>query len=365
MRLVICVDRDDDLGRKAGVVGPVIGRAAVLVAATKLGTADPEDTDTNALFAGVRLLDEINEVGDEAEVVVLTGAPKVGLASDRRIADQLDQVLKQHPATAAYFVSDGAEDEYLLPIVGSRVRIDGVRRVVVRQSPGLESTYYTLVRALKDPKLRAKTVLPFALVLLGLAFAAAAGLVWWGAISLILLIGVYLILWTFDIDEMVIESIRSASADIRQGAVAIGFGLLSLGLVGAGLVVGYNHYLATVSSNQLARVLQFLLYGLIWWFLAGEVWETGRAIRRFLARGHIPRSYPIASLSIVALGFVSYGIVQLVRYLGALTTASALPTIIAAIGAGLGMLVLAGIVTQIWKARTSTSEPTTDAPPSE
>jgi len=78
MRLVVCVDRDDDLGRKAGVVGPVVGRANVLDAALKLGTADPEDADTNAMFAAVHLLDQIRETGEDAEVVVLTGSPKVG-----------------------------------------------------------------------------------------------------------------------------------------------------------------------------------------------------------------------------------------------------------------------------------------------
>ena len=57
MRLVVCVDRDDDLGRKAGVNGPVIGRANVVDAAMRLGTADPEDADTNAMFAAVRLYD--------------------------------------------------------------------------------------------------------------------------------------------------------------------------------------------------------------------------------------------------------------------------------------------------------------------
>jgi len=98
MRLVVCVDRDDDLGRKADVSGPVVGRDAVLAAAMKLGCADPEDADTNAMFAAVRLLDEIRRMGDPCEVVVLTGSPKVGVLSDRRVAEQFDKVLAEHPA---------------------------------------------------------------------------------------------------------------------------------------------------------------------------------------------------------------------------------------------------------------------------
>ncbi|MCI4340310.1 MAG: DUF373 family protein, partial [Thermoplasmata archaeon] len=236
MRLVVCVDRDDDLGRKADVHGPVVGREAVLAAAMKLGTADPEDADTNAMFAAVRLLDEIRRAGDPCEVVVLTGSPKVGILSDRRVAEQFDKVLAEIHPQSADLVSDGAEDEFLFPILMSRVPVDGVHRIYIRQSPSIESTYYTVIRALKDPKLRAKTILPLALVLLTLGLAAAAGVIWWGIIGLAILLGVYLIFWTFDIDEAIIESIRSASTDVRQGSAAFGIGFLAIALVGIGLL---------------------------------------------------------------------------------------------------------------------------------
>ncbi|MGA7860815.1 MAG: DUF373 family protein [Thermoplasmata archaeon] len=352
MRLVVCVDRDDDIGRKTGLHGPIIGRSAVLEAAGKLGTADPEDTDTNALFGGLRLYDELKEEEEEVEVVALTGSAKVGVVSDRLIAEQLDQVLKDHPAEAAYFVSDGAEDEYLLPILSSRIRIDGVRRVVVRQAPGIESTYYTVVRALKDPKLRAKTVLPFALVLIVLGLAAAAGQLVWGFIGLLLLIGIYLIFWTFDIDEAIIDSVTSASADIRQGAIAFGFGLFAIGVIGAGFLEGYNAYLPT-AANNLDKLLSFFLAAMVWWLVGGMIWETGRAIRRYVAKGHIPRSYPIAVLSIISLGFVAYGITYLVGYIEGLLAGPTLVLILASIGGGLAMLVFAGFLTQYLKNRTA------------
>ena len=352
MRLVVCVDRDDDIGRKTGIHGPIVGRTAVLDAAAKLGTADPEDTDTNALFGGLRLYDELKESEEDAEVVALTGSAKVGVASDRLIAGQLDQVLREHPAESAYFVSDGAEDEYLLPILASRIRIDGVRRVVVRQAPGIESTYYTVTRALKDPKLRAKTVLPFALVLIVLGLAAAAGQLVWGFIGLLLLIGVYLIFWTFDIDEAIIDSITSASADIRQGAIAFGFGLFAIGVIGAGFLEGFNAYLPT-AANNLDKLLHFFLAAMVWWLVGGIIWETGRAIRRYVAKGHIPRSYPIAILSVISLGFVAYGVTFLVEYIEGLQPGSSLPLILGAIAGGLATLVFAGFLTQYLKSRTA------------
>ena len=57
--LVICVDRDNDLGKKAGVKGPVIGREKNLEAASKLALADPTESDANSIFAAVKKYDEV------------------------------------------------------------------------------------------------------------------------------------------------------------------------------------------------------------------------------------------------------------------------------------------------------------------
>ena len=360
MRLVVCIDRDDDLGRKAQVAGPVVGRAAVVDAAVRLASVDPEDSDTNAIFAAVSLLDELKGAGEDAEVCILTGSPKVGVLSDRRVADQFDQVLANLHATSAYLVSDGAEDEYLFPILASRVRVDGVRRVFVRQNASIESTYYTLVRALKDPKLRAKTILPIALVLLILGIAAAGGVLTYGFIGLAILLGIYLILWTFDVDEAIIDSVRSASADIRTGSVAFGFGLFSIALVGLGFLAGYNTYYSNLGSPDIQRVLLFIQAGVIYWILAAIVWETGRAIRRMFSRGRFPRSFAVATTSIAGVGCVSYGIIYLVRYLDGTTPAPQLALIIGLLATGFGLGIGAGVLQQYFKAvaRRAVPEPT-------
>ncbi len=350
MRLVVCVDRDDDLGRKAQLDGPIVGRGRVVEAAVRLGTADPEDSDTNALFAAVALADELKGSGEDVEVCVLTGSAKVGIASDRRVAEQFDQVLGTVRASSAYLVSDGAEDEYLFPILASRVRVDGVRRVYIRQSASIESTYYTVVRALKDPKLRAKTVLPVALVLLILGIAAAGGVLVWGFIGLAILLGVYLIFWTFDIDEAIIDAVRSASADIRVGSVAFGFGLFAVALVGVGFLTGYNDIARNLGISPLARSLLFLQAGLIWWVAGALVWEVGRAIRRTFARGRFPRSFAVATTSIIGIGVLSYGIVYLVRYLDGFTPVAELPLLIGLIATGFGLMIGAGALQQYFKA---------------
>ena len=166
--LVLTVDRDNDLGIKTAIRGPVIGRRQVLTAALKLGIADPEESDTNAMLGALSQHDKIlaeKSDEDEVEIAILTGDEKVGLRSDRAVAAQLEEVVAQFQPDKAILVTDGAEDESVLPIIQSQVRIDHVQKIIVKQSKGIEGTYYYIVKALEDPKWRAKIMIPFGLVL--------------------------------------------------------------------------------------------------------------------------------------------------------------------------------------------------------
>lgn len=150
--LVLAIDRDDDFGKKAGVKGPVVGRDACIDAALKLSLADPEDSDANVVYAAVKLRDELVEKGefDEVEVALITGHPKVGLKSDMELSRQLDEVLKTFPADGVIPVTDGAEDEQIFPIITSKVPILTSHRVVVKQSPGIETTWYIIVKYMRE-----------------------------------------------------------------------------------------------------------------------------------------------------------------------------------------------------------------------
>src|SRR4030065_2988977 len=96
-------------------------------------------------------------LGEDAEVATITGDVRVGTISDRILTQQLEQVLEEVKPDRAFLVSDGAEDEYIFPIISSRIRVDHVRRVFVRQSPAPEAPYYMIVRAMRDPNVRRKT----------------------------------------------------------------------------------------------------------------------------------------------------------------------------------------------------------------
>ncbi|MFB6166559.1 MAG: DUF373 family protein, partial [Haloarculaceae archaeon] len=177
MLLVLCVDLDDDLGRKTDVETPVVGRDAVEDAAVALATADPEDSDVNVLFEGVHLHDSITD--ERVEVAVVTGVDAGDVAANRAVGEEVDQLLASLSTSEdvrAVVVTDGAQDESVLPVIRSRVYIDGVRRVVVRQAQDLESMYYTIKQVLDDPETRGTILVPLGILLLIYPLAIVADL---------------------------------------------------------------------------------------------------------------------------------------------------------------------------------------------
>jgi len=191
--LILCIDRDDDLGVKANVRGPVIGREANVEAAVRLATADPEDSDANTIFGGIKVLDDLAAKGIDAELVTLAGDKNIGIISDQKIANQLDALLKNIQFESAIFISDGAEDETLLPIVQSRIKINSVKRIVVMQSANLESTYYIIKHAFNDPKISQTFFVPLGLASLIYAFFLMIDYPQGAIIGILAAVGLYML----------------------------------------------------------------------------------------------------------------------------------------------------------------------------
>jgi len=167
--LVLNVDRDDDLGRKTGIRGPVLGREEMLRAATALAVADPEEADANGMFAAIKEYDEISLRKleyDAAEVFVgaVTGHIREGLFADNAVAQQFDELMANTKCDAVILVSDGNEDEHVLPILQTRVKVNGVRRVIVKQARTLEGVLGLFNRLIHDEKLQRRFFLPLALL---------------------------------------------------------------------------------------------------------------------------------------------------------------------------------------------------------
>ena len=92
--LVICVDRDNDVGEKTGLETPVVGRNACIEAAQKLALEDPEDADSNAIFSAIKTYEDLISRGYEAQVIVVTGVERRGVQADEKIVAEIKSVLK-------------------------------------------------------------------------------------------------------------------------------------------------------------------------------------------------------------------------------------------------------------------------------
>jgi putative membrane protein len=329
--LVLCVDRDDDIGVKAGVNGPVIGREENLKASIALGLADPEEVDTNAILASLQLYDDIVKRGMDAEIATIAGDSHVGFQSDLILTNQLENVLEVVKPDRAILVSDGAEDEEVYPIISSRVKIDFVKRVYMKQSRSIEGTYYMIIKTLQDEKIRRRWIVPVSLLLIivgslslftkivqfaegdyediGLLSQMTPGLV--GVV-----LGLYLIGWAYQVIDRLLHRVSRTKRSVRQGSLTIPFAIVGFVLVLVGLLIGYDT--ATVyregllpESRSLSISILLFVSGGVWFVVFGVfAYETGKSITAFLHAGKIRWSYIVMMVSVLATGFIVQGAVD-------------------------------------------------------
>jgi putative membrane protein len=150
--VVLCVDRDGDIGAKADVKTPVIGRKENLDAAVRLALSDPEEPDANAMFEALRIYDLLKKEAtpkETFEIATISGSELGGVGADRKIVAELGELLSSFPATEVILVVDGYSDEAVLPLVQSRVPVSSVSRIVVKHSESIEETAAIFSRYLK------------------------------------------------------------------------------------------------------------------------------------------------------------------------------------------------------------------------
>lgn len=317
--LVLTVDRDNDLGVKAAIRGPVLGRKPTITAAIKLGIADPEESDTNAILGALhhydRLIENVDS-NDEVEVAILTGDVRVGPRSDRAIASQLDEVIKEFQPDVAILVTDGADDEASMPIITSRIRVDHVEKIIVRQSKGIESTYYYIAKAIDDPRWRARLLVPISifLMIIGLGLILPNGKVLIGIMPL--LVGIWILSkglgWEEQLERLMIDLRDSAQKGIFS-SMLWAMSIFSVFLAGITMFQVFSDVEAySGSSNALiwttaiGEALQWLVVAVFSFALAigivrwGEGTYTGRSMILF-GRGAIVYTIADASLGVLIL----------------------------------------------------------------
>ncbi|SHG53408.1 DUF373 family protein [Halobaculum gomorrense] len=330
MILVLPVDLDDDLGRKTGVRTPVIGRDAVEEAAVKLATADPEDSDVNVLFQAINAYEDLladPTLDEEVAVAAVTGVNESDVKANRAVGEEIDTVLaalSTGEEVRAIVITDGAQDESVLPVIRSRVPLDGVRRVVVRQAQDLESIYYTMKQVLSDPETRGTILIPLGVLLLVYPFSVIAGMmnlpgaVVVGAISTLL--GLYSLWRGLGLEEAVDEVAERARTSLYAGRVTIVTYLVAATL----LVIGGVQGIETLGAAERAaaagagggadaalsvtqRLAVFVHASVRWAAAAGITSSLGQVTDEYLA-GRFRWRYLNAPFYVVAIAIVLYGV---------------------------------------------------------
>ena len=253
--LVLAIDVDNDLYRKTKISGPLIGRVQNLNGATQLALADPEETDANAMFEAVKIYDELKEKGYIVNVATVTGTETEGYDSDREVARQIDLILERNHSDVCILVTDGASDNRVIPIIQSRIKINSVKYVRMKQSEAFENAYFTVLEKLKEPHY-ARIVFGIpAVLILGLAISYMAGIGWEPAA---VVIGLYLVLVGFGVIESIENSFRGFGFSIEHMSFA--FYLGSFIFLVASFAIGAGNYASQILSLGNNQVLA-LAYG--------------------------------------------------------------------------------------------------------
>jgi putative membrane protein len=301
--LVVCVDRDGNLGPD----GPVVGWEAVQALVTDVGIDDPEDSRVNCLLETLRVARDLRDSGEESVVAVVSGGGD-GVNSDRAVARQADRLVKEYDPDSAIVVTDSASDERLIPIIESRIQVDAVDRVVVRQSHDIQSTYYLLKQFLGDEELRGTVLVPIGAALLAfpvlllLADSVAIAL---SAIAAV--IGTFLLYKGLGIDDFVSTLPRRARTAFYSGQVSLVTYVVGAGLTLVGVFAGGISASGMGSASELLLGLRFLYDSVPWFAAAALAAATGRLIDELLAEEGVSSALMNLPFGVVAVGLVVRG----------------------------------------------------------
>ena len=207
--LILCVDRDGDIGAKANLTTPILGREENIKAAVAFALKDPEEPDANAMFEAIRVFDGLRKDGkphENFQIATISGSELGDVSADRKLVAELTDVLSNFKASEVVLVTDGYQDEMVLPLIESRIPVTSVRRIVMRHSKSIEETAAVFSRYMKilteNPRYsRLLLGLP-GLLLIVLGVLTAFGLLGYTWIAFLLVLGSFLFIRGFGIDRV-------------------------------------------------------------------------------------------------------------------------------------------------------------------
>ncbi len=328
--MILVVDRDDDFGEKGGVETPVIGIEAAKVAAMSLGVEDPEDSDVNALFAAMNIYNDLIKDNDDVEIALICGDKKVGHRSDSMLISELETVIDIVKPEHAILVGDGAEDEYVYPIISSRVPIDSVRKVYVKQAPGVEGFIYIISKTLRDPQKKKRFLAPigilFCFIALVYILADISAFVATNSVSylfsmtapmVVFLIGGLTLIYAYDAVDITYGYIDLIRGELKSPSITLTFKILSAVLFLTAAVIALFS-IKDVLNNGILFVTMEFLSSFLWPFAFSMFLNyMGQTINDYVETKELPYGLITTIVTIMGFSFIVQGVVDFLKnYMG-------------------------------------------------
>ncbi|MCL5802867.1 MAG: DUF373 family protein [Thermoplasmataceae archaeon] len=326
--LILNIDRDNDFGEKADIAGPLLGYQNCYDAALKLISMDPEDSDANALFGAVKHYSDLKGKNQDVEVALITGDIDVGETSDEKLGIQLDQILSMGKFEDIVLVTDGAEDDYIVPLIISRIKIRYVKHVIVRHNQNIESVYYYIVKALKDKKLINKFIIPLGLIFLTYGIVSLGFIVYQaivtrtdiidpslGAVTIVtIVLGAYFVEKGFELQRVIFSLMRS----LREYAQETRILFLSYVIAGMLVLVGIASSYVIARSTAHSGVDAVLVFlSLFTWWIYGAFFarETGKVVEGYMNGSSDIFRILYGLMFSLSIAFIIYGMINYIRYI--------------------------------------------------
>ena len=240
----------------------------------------------------------------------MAGDINIGVKSDRKIAHQLDNILEEINASGIIIVTDGAEDESLIPIIQSRIRVDAVKRIVVRQNQNLENTYYVIRQLLDDPKVSRTFFVPIGLACLAVAISSAMGRPSWSIILITSFVGIYMLFRAFGLGNMFTDFTDTMRQSFYGGRITYITYVASILLVTVGVVIGITsawEYSINPIRPGVFNILMMFINASVWWFVGASLLSvTGSIINNFIEQDKVWKHWAFPFFTF-ASGLVLWG----------------------------------------------------------
>ena len=180
----------------------------------------------------------------------MAGKYNRGIEGDAKIAQEIDLVLDKYNADGAVVISDGEDDETVIPIIQGKIPLISIQRIIVRQSRSVEYSYAILARYIKilfyDPRYS-----KFFLGLPGALFITSGLSILFGfskvAFALVLsILGLAFVVRAFDIDK----AISTLSKPTPSGFIRIFSYFAGTFIILASILNGISHIPPDLIDSQ-------------------------------------------------------------------------------------------------------------------